>query len=213
MRVVALPTDVLCVVRAEIDPRYVLWARTVGAVARSAEAPIRRFAGAHGVWTRLVFVRRAMTCRAQQCGVVRHRLLREDLAVAGAARFRCNRRLRLMRVVTSDARRQWIVGHRVDLREAGWTGRVVGVTARAELPLARRRRLGFHGIRHGTSSRERLLCPAPPHDSALDRRKSAGPGNSAPQPARWPLARTPPPVGEPVGALSGPEAMVIWPWA
>jgi hypothetical protein len=58
-----------------------------------------------------------------------------------------------MRVVTPDAGRQWIMCHRVYLREAGWTGSVVGVTARAELALARRRRLDFNGIRHVRSRR------------------------------------------------------------
>ncbi len=53
-----------------------------------------------------------------------------------------------MRVVTGYARRQRIVGHRVDLRVTGRSGRLIRVTARAELPVPRQRGLDFHRIRH-----------------------------------------------------------------
>lgn len=75
-------------------------------------------------------------------------LLSRDLSVAGTAVLGNGRRLGLVRLVARDAGREGIVGHGVDLREAGRSGRIVRMTQRTERSLAGSRRPDIHGSRH-----------------------------------------------------------------
>jgi hypothetical protein len=75
---------------------------------------------------------------------MRHSLLTRDLTVTGTAFLWGDRRFRLVRIVTSDARRERVVSHWVDLRESGWPGRIVRMTERAE-PAVPWRRLRLAG--------------------------------------------------------------------
>lgn len=112
-------------------------------MATAAELARRRLGGRARARRFPVLVRHLMTPRAGHRRVARRRFRPGNLAVARGAARRCARwRRGRVRRMAGDATLAGIVRSRLDLREAGRTRRIVPVTARAEVPLARHAR--FH---------------------------------------------------------------------
>ncbi len=141
----ALPAQIFFAVSRQVD----LWRSDdlrILAMALSAKFAVGRFHGGHAPRTNLVLVRSRVTGGTFQQGVRRHGLPALDASVARRASLRRLRRLRIVRVMASYAGLHRIVNHGIDLREAQRSGRIVGVTERAEFPALRHLRLHRDGV-------------------------------------------------------------------
>ena len=128
----------------EVDLRYCLGRWRILRMARPTKTPVDRFGRAVGPRVDLVLVGRFVTQRARHRRVVRDCLLTRDLTVTCPTLLGHDWWLGCVGIMTSHARRQWVVRHRIDLREARWPRRIVRVAERAEAPLAWRCGLGIH---------------------------------------------------------------------
>jgi hypothetical protein len=151
MGVVTLPAYVRLAMRSEIDLGNAPQRPT--RVARSAKTPICRLRGTDRSRVRTMLLRRLMTDDTIEGRVMRHRLLRRDLPMAGTAVLWHDRGLRRMGHVTSQARHSRVVGDGVYLRKTRGPGGTVCVAQQAKITIPRDLRLHIHRRSHMGGSR------------------------------------------------------------
>lgn len=162
MRVVALPTLVGDVVRAQVD----LWnVREFLCVAAAAETAIPGLSRTDRLRIHFMLLRCLVTDSAVQRGVVRYRLLPGDLAMASTTLTGHHGGLRSVRIVARHAGRQRVVGYWLYLRETSWSAGVVLVTQNAEPALAGG--AGFYVQRGFDVIRGRSVTYFAPHSTVI----------------------------------------------
>ncbi len=142
----AIPTQVTLAMTRHFDPWNTLGSVGIVGMAFPAQSPLYRFLcqGRPGIGQMLCS--HNMAFRTIQSGVVRHRLLVGDIAMAGGTFLWGMRQQRIVRVMTENAGMARIVQGRYDLRKPRWPSRIIPMTQRAEPPVSRRIRKVFARI-------------------------------------------------------------------
>lgn len=148
----AIPAQITLVVTLDVDlGRVVLLCSISLHMTLQTGGAICWLRRSYRVWRDLVLLGCLMTCRARQAHVLRRCFCARDLSMAGHALLRHGWRHGRVRVMTFRARDHRVVPNRIDLGEAGWPRRIVGVTHRTELAWLGNLRIGLErlGVRGG----------------------------------------------------------------
>ena len=141
-----IPTQVTLAMARHFYPRNMLGRVGIVSMALTAQSPIGWFVCHSRAGVGQMLFCYDVAFRTSQCGMVRHRLLVGDTAMAGGTFFGGMRQQRIMRLMTENAGMARIVQSRYDLGKSRWPGRIISVTKRTEPPLPRRIREIFARI-------------------------------------------------------------------